>query len=59
MKKKQYVPPVIILYRVAMEKGIADAVPVSVQGISAQDWVDGGEVGAADAEYGDLWLPLF
>jgi hypothetical protein len=58
MQKKQYVPPVIIPYRVEMEKGIADTVPVSIQGISAQDWEDGGEVGAADDDLGDIWLPL-
>jgi hypothetical protein len=58
MEKKQYVPPVILLYRVAMEKEIADVVPVSIQGISAQDWEDGGTVGAAAAERGDIWLPL-
>ncbi|MDR1526965.1 MAG: hypothetical protein LBS46_04745 [Dysgonamonadaceae bacterium] len=58
MEKKQYVSPGIILYRVAMEKGIADTVPVSIQGISAQDWENGGTVGAADADLGDLWLPL-
>jgi hypothetical protein len=58
MEKKQYVPPVTILYRVAMEKGIADTVPMSVQGIGAEDWEDGGTVGAAADEFGEIWLPI-
>jgi hypothetical protein len=57
MEKKQYVPPVIILYRVAMEKGIADTIPVSVEGINAQDW-EYGEIGVDENDLGDIWLPL-
>jgi hypothetical protein len=41
-----------------MEKGIADT-PMSVQeAINAEDWVDGGTVGEASAERGNIWLPL-
>jgi hypothetical protein len=55
-KQQSYVPPGIEIYRVIMETTIADTT-VSVQTLGKiDDWKDGGTIGAASGEGGDVLI---
>jgi hypothetical protein len=60
MKKKQYVPPVTILYRVAMEKGIAETAAYQVDAtIGALNWdTETIQHSVSRNDDGDIWLPF-
>ena len=53
--RKPYEPPTLKVFKVVLEDGVAQGYTVSI-GAQLIDWEDGGTLGVAPEEGGDLYL---